>query len=193
MKSNKTTSKLVDEVILFAAVSASLAAGIAAPNVFIALDKPLRKLYKHLDDNERRRQLQRTLGYMHRQKLLAQNFEHGLHLTNKAKKRLLKIELENTKITPQPVWDKRWRIVLYDIPEEFRGARINLVSHLRSAGFYQFQQSAWISPFPCAEQIATLAAHYKLDAYISYFDALNLANEPLMIARFKKKYPSVQF
>jgi DNA-binding transcriptional regulator PaaX len=193
MANNKVTSKLVDEIILFAAVSSSLAAGVVAPNIFIALDKPLRRLYKHLDENERKRQLQNTLAYMRRQRLLAENFEYGLQLTKKSRKRLLKIELEATHIPPQTIWDKQWRIVLYDIPEEHRTARIGLTAHLRQAGFYQFQQSAWITPFPCVEQVATLAAHYKVDRYISYFDALNLANEQLMIARFQKKYPTVKF
>ena len=189
----KVTSKLVDEIILFTAISSALAAGVFAPNIFIALDKPLRKLYKHLDDNERKRQLQKTIRYMRQRGMLAGSYEHGLQLTDKARKRLARIELEKIEVAIAENWDGLWRIVMYDIPESQRADRIAFTSHLRQKGFFLLQQSAWINPFPCRELVEALTTHYTVDKYVTYFEAIHLDNAPAMVKRFQKKYPQTHF
>lgn len=43
------------------------------------------------------------------------------------------------KITKKD-WDKRWRIVVFDVPEELRKGRDVLHSKLRALGFYELQK-----------------------------------------------------
>ncbi len=46
----------------------------------------------------------------------------------------------------QRAWDGRWRVILFDLPEEERAARRKLRKQLKLAGFGCMQRSAWISP-----------------------------------------------
>jgi phenylacetic acid degradation operon negative regulatory protein len=54
-------------------------------------------------------------------------------------------------------WDGRWRLILFDVPEARRGARLRLRRYLRDRGFGYLQNSVWISPNPVNEQRAVLA------------------------------------
>lgn len=54
-----------------------------------------------------------------------------------------------SKYLVDPVaWDKRWRMVIYDIEESERRSRNQLRRFLKSVGFGMLQQSIWISPYP---------------------------------------------
>lgn len=187
------TSKIIDEIIRFGAFSSSLTASLIAPKLMQALDTPLRKLFYKLDDREREREIQRVVRYMKQQGLLAGSYEHGLQLTEKARRRLAKADFENLHVEPRDIWDKRWRIIIYDIPEHQKTARDALGHHLLRFGCFQLQKSTWITPFPCREAIAILCAHYRVDQCATYFEALNLNNEAALIARFKHKYPTTRF
>lgn len=57
------------------------------------------------------------------------------------------------------VWDRRWRLVLFDLPLKEKHARDRLRSSLRQQGFGYLQDSVWISPDPPAmdKQLATKA------------------------------------
>lgn len=187
------TKKLIDELIRFGAFGVALSAAVVAPNIMQALDGPLRKLFDRLDAREKEREIQRVIRYMKQQGLLAGSYEHGLQLTEKARKRLAKADFESLRVEPQITWDKRWRIIIYDIPEDHKSARNALAGRLRSFGCFQLQKSTWITPFPCRDGVATLAAHYDVDENITYFEAINLDNEKVLKKRFQKKYPATQF
>ena len=193
MSRNPTTSKIIDEILLFGVTGTALAGGLLAPNLLIALDKPLRKFWKHLDQREKERELQRVIYGMKAHGYLAGEYEHGLQLTQKAKDRLLQIEFDSLAVEPQSVWDKQWRIVIYDIPEARKAARNALTEKLRIYGCFQLQKSTWITPFPCRKDIAAIAANYDVDSYVTYFEATNLDNAAPLIKRFQKKYPHTKF
>ncbi len=63
-------------------------------------------------------------------------------------------------------WDKKWRIVMFDIPEKERGFRDILREHLRELNFYKLQQSVFASPNPCEKQIAELVSLYRAESFV---------------------------
>ncbi len=93
---------------------------------------------------------------------LAGDYEHGLQITDKARRRLSRVRLSDIIIQPQKVWDKTWRIVIYDIPEEHASARRNLTRQLRCMGCFQLQRSTWITPFPCRSEVEAIRAQYHI-------------------------------
>ncbi|HEY4474397.1 MAG TPA: hypothetical protein VJC06_00535 [Candidatus Paceibacterota bacterium] len=50
------------------------------------------------------------------------------------------VQKDNTR------WDKKWRIIFFDIPEKKRRYRDELRSMLKAIGFKEFQKSIWIYP-----------------------------------------------
>ncbi len=192
MGRNDTTSQLIDEILRFGAISLALGATMVAPNIMIGLKKPLDSLFQHLDKQEREREIRRTLYYMKERGYLAGEYEHGLQLTDKARERLARIDAKLIA-TPQDVWDGWWRIIIYDIPNELQSARHALQNELRRYGCYILQRSVYITPFPCIDDIQTLAARCGADKYVTHFEAKNLPNAAAMIRLFKKKYPNTKF
>ncbi len=45
-------------------------------------------------------------------------------------------------------WDRRWRLVIFDVPTKQNSARCQLRRHLRARHFGYLQNSVWISPDP---------------------------------------------
>lgn len=193
MSDRGNTSQLVDDVVRFMAISGLVTSTVLAPNIIIALHKPMRKLYKMLDRRQREREAWRVVYYMKSQGYLAGEYDFGLQLTKKALRRLRRIQLDDLIITPLRRWDKFWRIISYDIPEEKRAARNAFGNRLRQMGCFQLQRSVWISPFPCREQVEAVAAYYETDQFVTYFEARNLDNEAILCRRFSKKYPVTKF
>lgn len=193
MGRHDTTSAVVDKVLLLAATSTALAAGILIPNLLIGLDKPLNVFWKHMDKRARERELRRVVSYMKSNQLLEGDYRHGLQITKKGRQRLEKSKIDNLRVKPLQNWDKKWRLVIYDIPESHKPGRNALISKLTRLGFYQLQRSAWLHPFPCRQVITELTSYYKVNNYVSYLLVSKIDNQKALIRRFKKKYPKSSF
>lgn len=193
MGRNITTEKVIDEILRFAVGIASTGSALFVPNILIGLQKPLDVFYSHLDEREKAREIRRIVYYMKDRGYLAGEYEFGLQITDKAKDILKKREIELLTITPQKVWDKKWRIICYDIPVSHSAARRALQEKLRSYGYFHLQGSVLITPFPCLDDIKTITAAYDVADYVTYFEAINLMNEKVMIRRFQKRFPQTKF
>lgn len=72
-------------------------------------------------------------------------------------------------------WDKRWRVVIYDIPESDRLKRDLLRRWLKRLGFGQWQISVWVSPHPVSDKINRIFEKTNLSNYCSVFVAQKIA------------------
>jgi len=146
-----------------------------------------------MDARDREREARRIIYNMRLQGYLAGSYEHGLQLTEKARRLLRRVEFNRLAIKAQQSWDKIWRVVLYDIPEESKSARNALHEQLRRVGCVQLQKSVWVTPFPCRDVVEVISATYEVDRYVTYFEAQRLDNERAMMQLFTKKYPTTKF
>lgn len=65
-------------------------------------------------------------------------------------------------------WDKRWRMVIYDIREGRKEIRQKLQRTLQSFGFYKLQQSVWIYPHDSEALLILLKANFKVGREVLY-------------------------
>lgn len=65
-------------------------------------------------------------------------------------------------------WDKRYRVVIFDIPESRKGIRDRLRREMRTAGFLQIQQSVWLYPYDCEDLIALIKADLRIGKDVMY-------------------------
>lgn len=63
----------------------------------------------------------------------------------------------------KPSWDKRWRVVVFDIPERYRGMRAVLRRFLASVGCAPFQRSFWVTPFALTNEIRVFLEASRLN------------------------------
>ncbi len=193
MTRNDNTTAIIHSLLRFSVSTAAIASAFVIPNALIALEKPLNKYFDHLDKETREREGRRIIRYMKSQGLLAGEYEHGMKITKKGQKRLKKLDFKNIKVVNPKVWDHLWRLVFYDIPEEYKSSRDVLTAKLRELGFFQLQRSIWIHPFPCREVIEQLTENYNVEKYVSYIETAHLDNQSVLIKQFQKRLPTVSF
>src|SRR5206468_2767856 len=86
--------------------------------------------------------------------------ESGKRTYELEKRRMLALE------TPE-VWDKKWRVVLFDIKEHKNNVRDAVRRHLRrDLKFFPLQKSVFATPFPCESEIDFLQRFYKAESEI---------------------------
>lgn len=80
------------------------------------------------------------------------------------------LELETRKVVDvkKKKWDRRWRVVIFDIPERRRGVRVRLRRFMEEYGFIRLQNSVWIYPYDCEDLIALAKANLRVGADVLY-------------------------
>ncbi len=111
-----------------------------------------------------------------------------LVLTAKGKKEAQKLNLfgHAIKFKKPKRWDGKWRIVIFDIPEENRIFRDILRNHLYNLKFHKLQNSVFISPYPFEKQIQKLIEIYSAQAFVQVITAEKIDNEGEIKRRFFK-------
>lgn len=85
-------------------------------------------------------------------------------LTPKGKEKIFTIKLKmlDKKIRK----DKKWQMVLFDIPEKKRKDRDLFRDGLRYLGYKQLQKSIWVCPYDTIKETKELIKRYKLDSFV---------------------------
>ena len=87
-------------------------------------------------------------------------------LTEGGRRRLLKYQVDVLRIIPRTRWDRKWRMVIFDIPERHKRARRSLREKLREWGFYPLQKSVWIYPHECRNELDFLIEYWGISPYV---------------------------
>lgn len=82
--------------------------------------------------------------------------------------RMLQIETEKTTIAGKRRWDRRWRVVIFDIPERRKSVRVSFRRFMQEYGFVRLQDSVWIYPYDCEDLIALAKASFRVGADVLY-------------------------
>src|SRR5574337_352735 len=188
MSNRDNTTAVIDGILRLTAGGAFIGSAILVPGLAIGLDKPFNALMNTLDKRAREREFRRVLNYMERQKLISrQKYQHGIEITEKGRRRLRKVEFDNLKVNKPKKWDGKWRLVIFDIPEEHKSARNSLGSKLKLLGFTPLQRSVWIYPFPCHELIESIKLYYKVTRFVTYVEASHIDKDGVLKNRFAKE------
>lgn len=101
-------------------------------------------------------------------------------LTNKGKARIKEYSLELLSIPQPKKWDKKWRILIFDIPTRpkiYHQAREALRHKIKELGFYQMQKSVWVYPYECEDEILFLAEIFQVQKHIEILTVEKLLHE----------------
>lgn len=79
-----------------------------------------------------------------------------VRITDRGKTEVLKYKLGELKLKSQEKWDKKWRLVLFDVPEALSRKRNDLRIWLKRLGLKQLQKSVWVFPYPLDREIRFL-------------------------------------
>lgn len=101
-----------------------------------------------------------------------------IELTEAGQREFRRLEQEMMlRSRAQQRWDKRWRMIIFDIPERYRNVRDKLRATLQSYGFRQLQASVWIFPYDCEEVVTLLKADLGVSGSVLYTIVEKLEND----------------
>lgn len=179
-------SDVIDFIISYIVDGGVLTSASLLPVLGQHLNKPVQN---YLDKTGRKPEITRILRYMRQNGLIdfveQPNGGRKLRLTKRGRERSHKINLDHLSIPRPKVWDQKWRIVLFDIPEKHKTARDALTSKLRDLGFFQMQRSVWIHPFPCLVEIAFLKQVYGVNPHVTLAEVDNIDKHGLLLRHFR--------
>ncbi len=75
------------------------------------------------------------------------------------------------------VWDKTWRMVIFDIPNEQNRKRSDLRRALYMYGFRSIQKSVWVYPHECDNFITLLKSHLGVARDVLYLKVSYIEND----------------
>lgn len=90
-------------------------------------------------------------------------------ISERGKEKIKKFVFGELKISTSKIWDNKWRLVIFDIPEIKRKERNALRRKLTELGFYQCQKSAWIYPFACEQEIEFIKDILNIKPFVKIF------------------------
>ena len=83
-------------------------------------------------------------------------------------------------------WDKKWRIVIFDIAQLKKTYREAFRGKLKELGFYPLQKSVWVYPFDCQAETELLKDFFGLsDQEMRLIVADNISKDDQLRKSFK--------
>lgn len=175
-------------ILLLLAFGALATVAVIAPNSLQII-----KLFQKRDRRLRKytpKSITRTLYRLKAQKLISIEKENGqmiIKITKKGKSQALKYNIEEIKIPKPKSWDKKWRLVMFDIPNKKTLARNVLRDKLKELGFFSLQKSIWIYPYECEDEINFIKGVYGVDSYVKMATAEKIDDEEKYLKIFNLK------
>ncbi len=158
-------------------VTGTLSMALMAPNAV--------KILKHIGPDKRSHvyRAKRSIEKLVRLKLLKKVYEDGetyVELTEKGD-----VYLQNLyKIPTKQVWDGKWRVVIYDVPEGNRTSRNRFRRKLQEIGFRLLQTSVWVYPYKAEGLIDLLKTDARLAEEVIYMETDYIENDKQLKAAF---------
>lgn len=184
LKKERKKANIQKIILSSVAVAGVLSVGLLAPNAlqalkFLGLDKKL-KNFKY--DTNRSLSNLISLGLV---VFIEKDGKKYLKLTKKGQLKLITLEKDDFKFKTPKKWDKKWRIVIFDIPQKRRLQRDKLRFTLKQIGFIRLQNSVWVFPYDCEELVTLLKLDFKIGKDILYIIADKIENDKILRTYFK--------
>lgn len=137
-----------------------------------------------------RRKFRRTVLYAKKHGYIGikeRGDELTITLSELGQNKALRYSVDDMHIETPAVWDRKWRVVMFDIPEEMRLARNVFKDKLDEMGFAALQKSFYIHPFPCHNEIEFLRSLYSINQFVKMLVVERLEGEDELKKRFELK------
>ena len=107
-------------------------------------------------------------------------------LTEKGRKQTWIYKLE--ELAPKKgIWDRKWRVVFFDVEEAKSGKRRVLRRYLGRLGFWQMQKSVWVCPYDCEDEVKYLREVLEIPSEVKWGVMERIENEEELKEVFKLK------
>lgn len=164
---------LTKAILVTIGMGTLLAMALVAPNSLQILKPFIGRGTRKDHERKRIRQAIQSLRVQGMVERVRKNSAVYLRTTEKGRAYLKRLDIE-TLTLPKLAWDRKWRVIFFDIPEENGAGRRAFQQRLKTLGCMQLQKSIFIYPHPCQEEIDTLTSFWSVYPFVHYFETDNL-------------------
>ncbi|OGE88032.1 MAG: CRISPR-associated endonuclease Cas2 [Candidatus Doudnabacteria bacterium RIFCSPLOWO2_02_FULL_49_13] len=132
-------------------------------------------------------QINNSLAYLKRKKFIAFKFKERklkIMISKLGRRHFAKQSMNEIEIKPT-TWDRRWRLLTFDIPENHKGARQTFRRKLKDLGFFHFQRSVFIFPYACELELGELANILDIREYVHILICDRFPGDQPLVKKFK--------
>ncbi len=172
-----------EKILLLLAAGAALLLARTPKNYFKVLDTAHREFIKI-----NRRRLLRLVHEFYNERLV--DFREDakgivtVKLIEDGQRQVLRYEFDAMTIDRPRRWDKKWRLVIFDVPDKKKKAREALREKLKELGFHQLQKSVFVFPYPCDKEINFVVEVFEVRPYVRLIEATRITNEADLKLKF---------
>jgi len=160
----KPKSEIVKDILYWLAISGAVFIAASSPYFVWNLEK---EFFKWLKGKRYKRKKTYNAFYRLRKEgcieIEKKNHQIYICLTEKGKKKAGWLQIDSLEIKKPKRWDKKWRIVIFDIAQLKKLYRDAFRGKLKELGFYPLQKSVWIHPYDCRDEIGLLREFFGLN------------------------------
>ncbi len=130
---------------------------------------------------------QQRIKYLKRMGLIetfVENKEKYLEITPKGLDKIIRLQNLHPKIDRPEKWDNKWRMVIFDIPEKYKGSRDTFRLKLIEIGFLKVQESVYVYPFECSKVIKKQSQMLLIENYVLISISEIIQGEENIIEKF---------
>ncbi len=180
---NKRRKTYVQNAVLAAVgVAGVLAVAAVAPNALMLLGGFGRKKYRFNYQTKAVLTRLADKGYI---RFITRSGKKHVEITSSGRHAMEReVHLSALHAKKPRRWDKRWRMVMFDIPEKRKTSRDYLRRTMMEAGFVCFQDSVWIYPYDCEDLVALLKMDLQFGNSVRYAIVEKLENDTEMRTKF---------
>jgi len=125
----------------------------------------------------RRSEIVRSTASRLNQKGLVVFKDHHYSLTPAGEKMLKKWQMSRYQIKQPRKWDKKWRVIIFDIPEKKKKIRERVRQILLAANFQRLQDSVWVHPYDCEDIIGLMKTDLSIGKHLLYLIVDQIEND----------------
>ena len=181
MKRNKIGKDILRYVAFGGILTLAMLSSIGGPKV-------AKSVFKHL--KYKIKQVRNSAYYLKKRGLIEFVNEKGddvvVRITDNGREYLRKFDIENMTLKKPTVWDRKWRLVMFDIPERHRKAREALRRKLKDMNFLRLQHSIWVTPYPCEDEIRFLREIFNIPFNVDVVVTDDLKHHEINLKKYFK-------
>lgn len=160
----KPKSEIGKDILFWLLLAGAVAIAGTSPYFGLNLWKAIKKELKRKERYQKKKVID-VFYRLKRRGCIKIEKERGqiyISLTDRGKKEAGWLQIDALKIKRPKKWDKKWRIVIFDISELKKIHREAFRGKLKQLGFYPLQKSVWIVPYECKDEIELLRDFFGL-------------------------------
>ena len=160
----KPRSEIVKDIFKWLAIAGMVYIAASSPYFTLNLIKEFKKQKKHKKRYKKQKIYNSFYNLQKQGYISIERMGHRVcvSLTEKGRKKLAWLQVDGLKIKKPKKWDKKWRIIIFDISQLKKIQRNAFRGKLEELNFRPLQKSVWIHPYDCRKEVKILREFFGL-------------------------------